>query len=281
MAELGLPRSWAEFALRRTGGTIEAAVHFCLERGGDMERLLAAEQDRDSGSRGDRWSTRDGGGNGSNSASANLLIRQLLEMGFPSHWCAEALAATRNNVDDALTWILTNGERLSAQDGDADMSNEDEDDEEEDEEEEDDDDDEEDEFEEGMESLTQVLPNEDEADDNEYTTESTNVPREVNSPDDIDAAPIDVKKPASDNVTEEITTCIHEWSVSICPLRFVSGRSNIDPKTLEISGLPSGGFSSVGTKGVLLTSGKWYYEAELLTAGCLQIGWADGSFGTL
>ena len=32
MAELGLPRSWSELALRRTGGTnIEAAVHFCLE----------------------------------------------------------------------------------------------------------------------------------------------------------------------------------------------------------------------------------------------------------
>lgn len=28
----------------------------------------------------------------------------------------------------------------------------------------------------------------------------------------------------------------------------------------------------------MLTSGKWYYEAILETAGCLQIGWADGSF---
>ena len=27
-----------------------------------------------------------------------------------------------------------------------------------------------------------------------------------------------------------------------------------------------------------MTSGKWYYEAILETAGCLQIGWADGSF---
>ena len=48
MAELGLPRSWSELALRRTGGTnIEAAVHFCLERGGDMERLLADEHERE------------------------------------------------------------------------------------------------------------------------------------------------------------------------------------------------------------------------------------------
>ena len=28
----------------------------------------------------------------------------------------------------------------------------------------------------------------------------------------------------------------------------------------------------------MLTEGKWYYEAILETAGCLQIGWADGSF---
>lgn len=34
----------------------------------------------------------------------------------------------------------------------------------------------------------------------------------------------------------------------------------------------------MGTKGVLLTRGKWYYEAEIKTAGCLQIGWADSSF---
>ena len=42
--------------------------------------------------------------------------------------------------------------------------------------------------------------------------------------------------------------------------------------------MPSGGFSSVGMKGISLESGKWYYEAELITDGCLQIGWADSSF---
>ena len=110
MAELGLPRSWSELALRRTGGTnIEAAVHFCLERGGEMERLLAEERERErmmqrqssGGSSSRRRSNRDGG--------SNHLLRQLLEMGFPSRWCAEALSATGNNVDEALTWILTNG----------------------------------------------------------------------------------------------------------------------------------------------------------------------------
>ena len=116
MAELGLPRSWAELALRHVGGTnIEAAVHFCLERGADMERLLEEEQERE------RRLASDSGGRRRNTSGArsntNYLIQQLSEMGFPAHWCAEALAATgTSSVDEALTWILTNGERLSAQD---------------------------------------------------------------------------------------------------------------------------------------------------------------------
>ena len=43
-------------------------------------------------------------------------MKQLLEMGFPPNWCSKALAANRNNVDAALTWILSNGERLATQD---------------------------------------------------------------------------------------------------------------------------------------------------------------------
>jgi hypothetical protein len=123
MAELGLPRSWAELALRRVGGTnIEAAVHFCLERGADMERLLEEERERErrqaseSGTR-----RRNTGGAG---RTTSYLLQQLVEMGFPARWCAEALAATgTSSVDEALTWILANGERLSAQDTNDDDDN--------------------------------------------------------------------------------------------------------------------------------------------------------------
>ena len=117
MAELGLPRSWAELALRRVGGTnIEAAVHFCLERGADMERLLEEERERERRLASDSAGNRRRNASGARS-STDYLIQQLVEMGFPSHWCAEALAATgTSSVDEALTWILTNGERLSAQD---------------------------------------------------------------------------------------------------------------------------------------------------------------------
>lgn len=257
MAELGLPRSWSELALRRTGGTnIEAAVHFCLERGGEMERLLSEERERESmvqrqsssGSSGRRRADR------SESGTSNHLLRQLLEMGFPSRWCAEALAANGNNVDAALTWILTNGERLSAEDEGMEEDG--------DEEDIDDDDDEED------------------SQDDDETVDGRAASDTV--------AKVDPGLESGDNATsgattQEVSGTVESsdrpgWSGCAIPLRFISGRSMIDPRTLAISGLPTGGFSSVGTKGIMLTSGKWYYEAILETAGCLQIGWADGSF---
>jgi hypothetical protein len=253
MAELGLPRSWSELALRRTGTNIEAAVHFCLERGGEMERLIAEEQERD------RMMQRDSAGGasrrrGSSEAGAtNHLRRQLLEMGFPSRWCTEALAATGNNVDEALTWILTNGERLSEEDEAMEAEEDDENDGEEDD----------------NDSLEDDDDDEDETEDGEgappRTEEPTPAEKEEGEPSD------DRHSPSTEQDTPG-------WSGSIVPLRFISGRSTINAKTMEITGLPTGGFSSVGTKGILLTSGKWYYEAILETAGCLQIGWADGSF---
>jgi hypothetical protein len=238
MAELGLPRSWSELALRRTGGTnIEAAVHFCLERGGEMERLLAEERERQSSGVGSNRRR------ASRAEASTHLLRQLTEMGFPSRWCAEALNATGNNVDEALTWILTNSERLSAED-------------------------------EGMEDA------DDEDDDDEDFDEEEEDSQETN--DQQSSTNLDGELDAEENETtdkDEPNSIENEgWTDSIIPLRFISGRSIIDQKTLTISGLPSGGFSSVGSKGVMLTEGKWYYEAILETAGCLQIGWADGSF---
>lgn len=254
MAELGLPRSWSELALRRTGGTnIEAAVHFCLERGGEMERLLLEERERErmvqrQTSAGSSARRR---GNRIDNVGSSHLLRQLMEMGFPSRWCAEALAATGNNVDEALTWILTNGERLSAEDA-------------------------------GMEDGEDDVDLRADADDNESDDDEDSQEHE-HSDNAIAPGVMDETKgneiSSIDRAAEgSAANETQAWTGSIIPLRFISGRSIVDPKTLSISGLPTGGFSSVGTKGVLLTSGKWYYEAILETAGCLQIGWADGSF---
>ena len=230
MLELGLPRSWSEYALRRVGGTnIEAAVHFCLERGGDMERLLTEDHERSRGPAAGSIRRR-------NTPGASQLLQQLIEMGFPPHWCTEALAATRQNVDEALTWILTNGERLSALD-------------------------------EG---------------DNDADDDSNSEGGEENesSDDDVDATVLSTKTKEEDTMKkQDAEEDLRVWpDTLVCPVRSISGRANIDLKTLDVGGLPSGGFSSVGTKGVLLTEGKWYYECVLVTSGCIQVGWADSSF---
>ena len=288
MAELGLPRSWSELALRRTGGTnIESAVHFCLERGGDMERLLAEEREQEqavqrqpsiSSSR--RRSTRN------DSSSPNHLIRQLLEMGFPSRWCTEALTATRNNVDEALTWILSNGERLSADDeGMDDEASEGDEDIDDSVEEDSGEDEDADEIEESP-ALEEQFFSPIHQEEGKRGENSSPVLERLQTidkglPSTSISTESEVNTSLSENkskVSGDKNDVLNEWSGVITPLRFISGRSKIDSRTLTISGLPNGGFSSVGTKGVLLTSGKWYYEAILETAGCLQIGWADGSF---
>lgn len=273
MLELGLPRSWSELALRRTGGTnIEAAVHFCLERGGDMERLLAEERERERMMQ--RPSTGSSRRRGNRSDRSSQLLRQLLEMGFPSRWCAEALAATHNNVDEALTWILTNGERLSAEDEGMEEDEDVDEDFDEDDDEEDEDDDEEEEDAEGE----QPQPDDEE---NTHQPETVGSGEGAQSPlrEGFEAQTDATSTPTLDrDATSGAEEVPRGWCGSVTPVRFISGRSIINPKTLSVSGLPAGGFSSVGTKGVLLTAGKWYYEAILETAGCLQIGWADGSF---
>lgn len=232
MLELGLPRSWSEYALSRVGGTnIEAAVHFCLERSGDMERLLAEDRERSRGST-------SGNSRRRNAPGASQLLEQLIEMGFPSHWCTEALAATGQNVDEALTWILTNGARLSALD---------------------------------------------EGDDNDADDDSNSEGGDDNDSTDDEArdglADTSTNSSSEPLVPKADEKGLHSWPDNyLCPVRSISGRANIDAKTLEVSGHSSGGFSSVGTKGVLLTEGKWYYECVLVTSGCIQIGWADSSF---
>ncbi len=194
-----------------------------------MERLLLEEEERNRRTNSSSSRRR----SGPNTTGSSHLLRQLVEMGFPPNWCAEALSSTGHNVDEALTWMIRNGERLSALD-------------------------------EG------VTNEEDEEEDEEEECEST----EEDARDDQQP-----KDPLESDTTKENEPKIGEWRQDVaCPLRSISGRTNIDHKSLVITGLPTGGFSSVGMKGVPLESGRWYYEAELITDGCLQIGWADSSF---
>ncbi|RLN96945.1 hypothetical protein BBJ28_00019457, partial [Nothophytophthora sp. Chile5] len=116
MMEMGFPKEWCDVALARCSQNVEAAINFCFEHSNDMERLVAQHR-----------ASREGETAGSSSSSSKAprkddleaispLLEQLSEMGFPFNWCKKALAANRNNVDAALTWILSNGEALEAED---------------------------------------------------------------------------------------------------------------------------------------------------------------------
>lgn len=192
-----------------------------------MERLLMDEEERNTRSNTSSSRRR----NASGSMGSSHLLRQLVEMGFPPNWCAEALSSTGHNVEEALTWMIRNGERLSA--------------------------------------LDEGIDNNEEEEDDDFEEDKSGMA-------------IDEECPKVENVEhleKETVITIGGWRHDVaCPLRSISGRVNIDHNTLVVNAPPTGGFSSVGMKGIPLESGKWYYEAELLTDGCLQIGWADSSF---
>ncbi|KAL0586911.1 hypothetical protein ABG067_003531 [Albugo candida] len=107
--EMGFPKEWCEIALAKCANNVEAAINFCFEHSSDMERLLAQYKATKEGGESDLLHRRD-------DKDVVPLLEQLSEMGFPAHWCKKALAANRNNVDAALTWILSNGEILEAED---------------------------------------------------------------------------------------------------------------------------------------------------------------------
>ncbi|KAG6614788.1 putative HECT E3 ubiquitin ligase [Phytophthora cinnamomi] len=112
MMEMGFPKEWCDVALARCSQNVEAAINFCFEHSSDMERLVAEyRSSRGSGTEGSSRSSRK-----DDFETISPLLEQLSEMGFPFNWCKKALAANRNNVDAALTWILSNGEALEAED---------------------------------------------------------------------------------------------------------------------------------------------------------------------
>ncbi len=222
----------AELALRRTPN-VETAVHYCLEYG-QMEQLIAESRAREA-TRGRR-----------NAADTGHLLAQLQEMGFPQRWCAEALAATSNNVDEALTWILSNSDRLQEQDEEEKDNNEEDDD------------------------VDDV-----EEDNNEEEEQSLNESNDEDEGSLISSHAGEFSESKSDQSIDS-DTGLH--SLLPCSIQTINGKPTVNPRTLEVAGSPDSGFSSIGTRGILHTSGKWYYEVELLSAGCLQIGWADGSF---
>ncbi|GLE04956.1 hypothetical protein PINS_up013937 [Pythium insidiosum] len=200
MMEMGFPKEWCEIALARCSQNVEAAINFCFEHSNDMERMVA--QYKQSKQEGESSKTRK-----TETELVNPLLEQLAEMGFPINWCKKALIANRNNVDAALTWILSNGEALEAEDR-------------------------------REEEATQRVAHD------------------------------------SDVVVAENESSIPKPN----PLRAVSGQASIGESDMMVEGLVGGGFASVGAPDCVVSRGRWYYEATLLTNGCIQIGWADVAF---
>lgn len=114
MMEMGFPKEWCDVALARCAYNVEAAINFCFEHSSEMERLVAQHRTSIEGTSTTGSGTR--GGRKEEAEAISPLLEQLSEMGFPFNWCKKALAANRNNVDAALTWILSNGEALEAED---------------------------------------------------------------------------------------------------------------------------------------------------------------------
>ena len=223
MVEMGFPPEWCELALRRSGGSVENAIHFCFERGGEMDALLEEEREAE-----DERQRRNAPSTPAAAAAADaptpppleeeekveeeeeeetFFPRELVELGYPLRWAEEALGESPRSIKQAITYLNEHAERLAAEDcarlqGDA----------------------------------------------------------PVPSP--------STPNPSSKKWTGKVVT----------PLRRISGESRVDRRTLECTGVPGGGFASVGTRGCVLKEGKWYYEVELLTAGCMQLGWADCSY---
>ncbi|RYG70468.1 hypothetical protein EON64_00055 [archaeon] len=224
MLEIGLPREWCEFALKRCQNSVEMAINLCLEHGGDMDRLIAQDAaveasraQRESASatlgprrafgrltasleaqslrREDRSNAEGPSTSATAPVEAQAMIRQLLDMGFPPSWCIRAIESNQNNLDAALGWILTHDEELmiSSREGCRKTENK---------------------TEEGSEEI---------------------------------AAPV------------------------FNPLVMVSGSCDIRP---DLTCSTQSGFPSVGCRSHPISSGKWYYELTVHTAGCVQVGWA-------
>ena len=226
MADMGIAREWAEFALRRSRNNIEVAINMCFEHGADMAQLVAddaAQQAQPPRTRPSmdpeeerrpaaappfgrllgrslirrqlQGSAAEGGGGGSAASS-------LVDLGFPSSWCERAMQATGNNPEAALTWIIAHGEQL--------VSDE---------------------------------------DAGSRRAEAAEAAARSEAAGDVEAV----------------------YLVSI------SGSATISPD-LVCKGVSNSSFPSVGCQGFTASTGSWYYECTVLTAGCCQVGWADSSF---
>jgi len=97
---MGFPKEVCQLALERCNNDIEAAIEFCIEHNGDIEVLVEAA-------------------NRQASSRRAVIVEKLAEMGFPERYASRAIDEVGENFDNALTWILGNGDLLKQLDEEA------------------------------------------------------------------------------------------------------------------------------------------------------------------
>lgn len=222
---------------------------------------------------------------GPSQAEANRAKEQMMEMGFPREWCEVALRRCRYNVEMAINLCFEHGAEMDqlvaeeaalqsavsssrSQRGDSGRG------------------------------LTSRLG---------LRSESSSRSRSKKSSDDVGSKKqqlLDMGFPASwctkaleacngdvdgalswilshgdelvDDESNDDNSSPKETDVGPNPLSIVSGTATI--KEDLTCTLGTGGFPSVGCRGYSVSSGKWYFEVNLLSNGCMQIGWVDNSY---
>eukprot|EP01038_Epipyxis_sp_PR26KG_P004035 gene4035-5772_t len=263
MLEIGLPKEWCEFALRRCHFNVEMAINMCLEHGSEMSQLIAedalynsAQSAREGLVR--RQLTRDmlanssvsGSGPSFSSTQRMNLLRATIgglsaERGsiFGSRESAPPASGAARSASDSHalirqllemgfppSWCARALESSNASDVDS--------------------------------ALGWILTH-----DEELLGYPSEEPAPLKS-ETVEDIKDDVKV---DEVNEE------SIKLPVNPLSNISGNCEINKSNLQCS-TPVGGFPSVGCRGFAATSGKWYYELTLLTAGCVQVGWVNTAF---
>jgi len=229
---MGFPKEVCEVALDRCNNNIEDAIEFCLEHAMDMDVLVEAAAKNKKAKSEEIVNTR-----------RTVIVNKLVEMGFPAKWCNRAIDVAGENFENALTWILSNGELLQAEDRADNAAAE---------------------AEQNDTDSKQGTPPGKHGDTSDECEENGESHSDL--PD---------TSPETQGVFGKI---ILPEGVGV--LTSTSGLEAMEvTEDLTVSVLKkAGGFPTVCARDLLLTSGCWYYEVTMLTDNCMQIGWIDAAY---
>ena len=258
MMEMGFPKEWCDVALRRTRYNVEAAINLCFEHGTDMDQLVAEDaalmSAQSSGGR-TAISRRvvgehpefirldsSGGIVSSSSGLAPPNSAIAAALGFGSSGRLQSRSSSRTSShESSMKQLVEMGFPSGWAAKALEMNNNHVD-----------------------AALTWILSHGEEL-VNEEDVEQTGE-TDSNNPDERNA-----EKTASNTAATE------ETPKGPNPLTVVSGVASISSDLL--CSMPgTNGFPSIGCRGFAATTGKWYFEVILHTAGCIQIGWVDSAY---